>query len=70
MEYFTLNNGVKMPVIGFGTYQIPPEDTERCVSNALKVGYRCIDTAAAYFNEEGVGKAIKTVEFQEQISFL
>ena len=58
MEYFTLNNGVKMPVLGFGTYQIPPEDTERCVLDALKVGYRCIDTAAAYFNEEGVGEAI------------
>ena len=47
-----------MPVLGFGTFQIPPEDTERCVSEALKVGYRCIDTAAAYMNEEGVGEAI------------
>ena len=59
MEYFTLNNGVKMPVIGYGTFQIPPEDTERCVSEALKAGYRCIDTAAAYMNEEGVGEAIR-----------
>ena len=59
MEYFTLANGVKMPAIGFGTFQIPAEDTERCVAEALKVGYRCIDTAAVYGNEEGVGKAIK-----------
>ena len=59
METYTLNNGVVMPKIGFGTYQIPPEDTERCVAEALKAGYRCIDTAAAYFNEEGVGMAIK-----------
>ena len=58
MEYFTLNNGVKMPAIGFGTFQIPPEETEKCVLNAIKIGYRCIDTAAAYYNEEGVGKAI------------
>ena len=59
MEYFTLKNGAKMPAIGFGVYQIPPEDTERCVLEALKVGYRCIDTAAGYANEEGVGRAIK-----------
>jgi 2,5-diketo-D-gluconate reductase A len=54
----TLNNGVEMPILGFGVYQIPPEDTERCVSEALEVGYRHIDTAAAYRNEEGVGRAI------------
>ena len=59
METFTLNNGVKIPVIGFGTFQIPPEDTERCVAAALKAGYRCIDTAAGYANEEGVGAAIR-----------
>ena len=59
METYKLNNGVEMPKIGFGTFQIPPEDTERCVTEALKSGYRCIDTAAAYYNEEGVGKAIK-----------
>jgi 2,5-diketo-D-gluconate reductase A len=56
---FILNNGVSMPVLGFGVYQIPPEDTERAVSEALAVGYRHIDTAAAYGNEEGVGRAIK-----------
>lgn len=54
----TLNDSATMPVIGFGVYQIPPEDTERCVADALEVGYRHIDTAAAYRNEEAVGKAI------------
>ena len=59
MEYYTLNNGVKMPKIGFGTYAIPPEKTEECVLNAIQAGYRMIDTASAYYNEEGVGRAIK-----------
>jgi 2,5-diketo-D-gluconate reductase A len=54
----TLNNGVQVPILGFGVYQIPPDDTERCVGEALEVGYRHIDTAAAYRNEEGVGRAI------------
>ena len=58
MQFVTLNNGVKMPVLGFGVYQIPPSDTERAVSEALEVGYRHIDTAAVYKNEEAVGKAI------------
>lgn len=55
----TLNNGVEMPILGYGVFQIPPEQTEECVYEAIKVGYRLIDTAAAYRNEEGVGKAIK-----------
>ena len=54
----TLNNGVKVPIIGFGVYQIPPEQTEQAVSDALAAGYRHIDTAAAYQNEEAVGRAI------------
>src|SRR5215216_24110 len=54
----TLNNGVEMPILGFGVYQIPPEDTERAVTEALAVGYRHLDTAAAYQNEEAVGRAI------------
>jgi 2,5-diketo-D-gluconate reductase A len=54
----TLNNGVTMPVLGFGVYQIPPEDTERAVSEALEVGYRHLDTAAGYRNEEAVGRAV------------
>jgi 2,5-diketo-D-gluconate reductase A len=53
-----LNNGVEMPILGFGVYQIPPEDTERAVSEALSVGYRHLDTAAAYQNEEAVGRAV------------
>lgn len=59
MEYTTLNNGVKMPQLGFGVYQIPDgADTERAVGAALEVGYRSIDTAAAYGNEAAVGRAI------------
>ncbi len=59
MDYVTLNNGVKMPQLGYGVYQTPPEETERCVLDAISVGYRSIDTAQAYYNEEGVGAAIK-----------
>lgn len=58
MEYVTLNNNVKMPKLGYGVYQTPADETERCVSEAIKVGYRSIDTAQAYGNEEGVGNAI------------
>ncbi len=58
MEYITLNNGVKMPILGYGVYQISKEACERCVSDALSVGYRAIDTAQSYFNEEQVGNAI------------
>src|SRR3954452_22154822 len=58
MHTITLNNGVEMPALGFVVYQIPPEDTERAVSEALEVGYRHPDTAAAYQNEDAVGRAI------------
>jgi 2,5-diketo-D-gluconate reductase A len=54
----TLNNNVQIPQLGFGVFQVPPDDTERVVSLALETGYRSIDTAAAYHNEQGVGKAI------------
>ena len=54
----TLNNGVQMPSLGFGVYQIPPDETEHAVATALEVGYRHIDTAAAYDNEEAVGRAV------------
>ncbi len=54
----TLNNGVEMPILGFGVYQIPPEETEQTVATALEVGYRLIDTAASYGNEEAVGRAV------------
>ena len=58
MEYKILRNGIKMPMLGFGVYQIPADDTKRCVLDAIKSGYRLIDTAQSYFNEEGVGDAI------------
>ncbi len=59
MKTVTLNNGVVMPQIGYGVYQVSPAECERCVSDALSVGYRMIDTAQAYHNEEGVGAAVK-----------
>lgn len=59
MEYRLLNNGVKMPVLGYGVYQVDPAECERCVSDAISVGYRSIDTAQAYANESGVGNAVK-----------
>ncbi|MCM1561792.1 MAG: aldo/keto reductase, partial [Butyrivibrio sp.] len=58
MEYATLNNGVKMPVLGYGVYQVTPEECEQCVADAIQAGYRSIDTAQAYANEEGVGNAV------------
>ena len=58
MNYITLSNGLKMPQLGYGVYQVSQEECERCVLDALKVGYRLIDTAQSYFNEEQVGNAI------------
>lgn len=58
MEFVTLNNGVKMPILGYGVYQTPPEETKKCVLDALDTGYRSIDTAQAYGNEAGVGDAV------------
>ena len=58
MEFVTLSNGIKAPVLGIGTFMISPEDTEKAVYAAIKYGYRLIDTANAYMNEEAVGKAI------------
>jgi 2,5-diketo-D-gluconate reductase A len=60
MNYVTINNGLKMPILGFGVFQIPdPVECERCVIDAIDTGYRLIDTAASYLNEEAVGKGIK-----------
>lgn len=59
METITLNNGIEMPLLGYGVFQVSPQEAERCVADALSVGYRMIDTAQAYQNEEGVGRAIK-----------
>lgn len=70
MDYITLNNGVKMPILGYGVYQTPPEDTERAVSDALSLGYRLIDTAASYGNEEGVGRAIRESGIKREDIFL
>ena len=59
MEYVTLNNGVKMPKLGYGVFQVDPAECEKCVLDAISVGYRMIDTAQAYNNEEGVGNAVR-----------
>ena len=55
MEFISLSNNVKVPVLGIGTFMISPEDTEKSVYYAIKCGYRCIDTANAYMNEKAVG---------------
>lgn len=70
MQYITLNNGVKMPILGYGVYQVTPEECERCVSDALSVGYRSIDTAQAYFNEEAVGRAVAKMGIDRKELFL
>ena len=70
MEYATLNNGVKIPMLGYGVFQIPAEDTRRCVLDAISVGYRSIDTAQGYFNEEGVGEAISVCGIPRSELFL
>lgn len=59
MEYVTLSNGVKMPILGYGVYQVTQDECERCMLDALETGYRSLDTAQSYFNEEQVGSAIK-----------
>ena len=58
MQYTILSNGIRMPLLGYGVFQVPPQEAERCVADALSAGYRLIDTAQAYANEEGVGAAI------------
>ena len=58
MENIKLRNGVEMPILGYGVYQVSPSKCERCVSDAISTGYRMIDTAQAYSNEEGVGNAM------------
>jgi diketogulonate reductase-like aldo/keto reductase len=70
MQYVTLNNGVEMPLLGFGVYQIPAEDTERAVSDALAAGYRLLDTAAAYGNEEAVGRAVRSSGIRREDLFV
>lgn len=70
MKYVTLSNGVKMPVLGYGVYQVTKEECERCVLDALEVGYRSIDTAQSYFNEEEVGSAMKKSGIPREEIFL
>ena len=64
MEYITLSNGVKMPQLGYGVYQVTKDECERCVLDALSVGYRSMDIAQSYFNEEEVGAAIEKIDGQ------
>lgn len=70
MEYVTLSNGVKMPILGYGVYQVTQDECERCVLDALEVGYRSIDTAQSYFNEEQVGSAIQKSGVKREDIFL
>ena len=70
METIKLSNGVEIPLLGYGVFQVSPEECERCVSDALSVGYRLIDTAQAYYNEEGVGAAITKSGVKREEIFL
>lgn len=70
MQTIKLTNGVEMPLLGYGVFKVSPEECERCVSDALNVGYRLIDTAQAYFNEEGVGNAISNSDVARHDIFL
>ena len=70
MKDVRLNNGVMMPAIGFGVYQVPENETERVVSDAIEVGYRMLDTAASYFNEEQVGNAIRKSGIRREDFFI
>lgn len=70
METIKLGNGVEMPLLGYGVFQVSPEECEQCVSDALKTGYRLVDTAQAYANEEGVGKAWRKSGLKREELFL
>lgn len=70
MDYITLSNGLKMPQLGYGVFQVTKEECERCVSDALDVGYRLIDTAQSYFNEAEVGNAIAKSSIKREDIFL
>lgn len=70
MEYVTLYNGIKMPILGYGVFQVTKEECERCVSDALKAGYRSLDTAQSYFNEEEVGNAVKNSGIKRKDIFI
>ncbi|MBQ7530780.1 MAG: aldo/keto reductase [Paludibacteraceae bacterium] len=70
MQTIQLSNGVQMPILGYGVFLVPPQEAERCVSDALQSGYRLIDTAQAYYNEEGVGAAIAKSGIKREDIFL
>ena len=70
MQTVPLNNGVEMPILGFGVFQIPPAECERAVLNPFEAGYRMIDTAQAYYNEEGVGRALEVSGLPRKDVFL
>ena len=70
MQTIKLNNGVEMPILGYGVFLVDPKECERCVSDAIDVGYRMIDTAQAYYNEEGVGNAVKKSGIKREDFFL
>lgn len=70
MEYKVLSNGIKVPILGYGTFRIPKEDTYKCIREALDIGYRMFDTASAYFNEEEIGQAIKDSNIDRKDIFI
>ena len=70
MEFKTLNNGLKMPMVGLGVYNIPERETQRVVEDAISVGYRSIDTAAMYYNEKGVGDAVRACGIPREELFI
>ena len=70
MNTIELNNGIKMPMLGYGVFLVGPQECEYCVSEAIRLGYRLIDTAQAYYNEEGVGAAISKCGVPREELFL
>ena len=70
MQTVKLNNGIEMPILGYGVFLVDPIECERCVTDAIDTGYRMIDTAQAYYNEEGVGEAIKKSGIKREEFFL
>ena len=70
MKEVILNNGLRMPILGYGVFLVSPDECERCVTDALSVGYRLIDTAQAYQNEEGVGRAVKKSGIKREDLFI
>ena len=70
MQTILLNNGIEMPILGYGLFRVPPQEAERCTADALETGYRLIDTAQAYGNEEGVGNALRKSGLRREDVFI